>query len=1590
MMHKYCLNIFLALFLSIIWGGFNSVLAQVSNQTIPNGATTTAINFPATGCSYKWVNNTPGIGLPASGNGNIPSFTASNTGNGPVTATITATPVSSGFAYITNSGSNDVTVINVASHTLVKTIPVGVEPWGEAISHDGTRLYVANASQTPTTSDSPNGSVSVINTLTNIVTTTIPVDKTPFGIAISPDDSKIYVTNSNSGTVSVINTALNAVTSTILVSAPTGITISPDGKWLYVLSVAGGDLALYVINTIDNTIVTKVPTNSYSSGMAISPDGSRLYITKNDASTVMVVNTATNSLLTTIPVGGNPYGISVTPDGSKIYVTTLSPKGVYVISTINNTVLLTIPTNGYPYGISMAPDGSEIYVATENPDGVAVINTATNAVTNNITAGLSPISLGNFISAGTGCNSAPITFKITVNGASIPPPSVTAPNITYTTPQNYFVSTAITPLAPTNSGGAVPATIYGQVSTLAGSGSLGYVNNTGTSAQFNIPYTAVADAAGNLYVADANNNAIRKVTPTGAVTTFAGSLTGAPGFVNATGTAALFSNPDGIAIDASGNFFVGDYGNNAIRKITPAGVVSTFYQAPGAFGPTGVCFDNSGNLIVSAQDANQICSISPAGVLTIIAGSPSTYVGYINATGTAARFNLPEDVQVDASGNIYVADYLNNAVRMITPAGVVTTVAGSNVSGNTGSFANGVGTVARFNNLTGVAIGSGKVIYVADLRNNDIRRIMPDGTVSLVAGSASQAQGSANGTGTAASFFHPIDLYIDATGTGYVTDARNGMIRKIVLTGYTIDKPLPPGLTFNVTTGIITGTPTIIFPPTQYTVTAYNGGGFSQFTITITVRNQVVLPVVRPHFSYTSPQVYTVDVLIPPLGPTTTGGPVPATIFGSVSTFAGKNGTSGFLDATGTNAEFSGLWGIDIDASGNLYVADNIRIRKITPAALVTSLAGGNPSNASDGTGTAAGFNNIAGLTVSPSGNIFAGDINNRSIRQITPGGAVTTFAGSSINLFNPIGVTSDQFGNLFVADQSNDVIREILPDATSSVFAGNPTVIGSNDGPVAVATFNNPSDVKFDVSGNLYVADQNNNMIREIGNTGIVSTLAGTTTPGLINGPLTSARFTKPSALATDPAGDIYIADAHNLVVRMINQLGVVVPIAGDNLRKISADGIGGEANFYNAAGLVYTHGVLYATDQTCVRKIVVTGYTIEPSLPIGLNFDSATGVISGTPTSPSPATAYTITGYNEGGNYSTTVTISVILPAPVITYPTPQVYTVNTPITPLTPTNTGGAATSYTADQPLPAGLTLNPVTGIISGTPTVVSPATNYTITASNSGGSGSFTINITVVAKVLTPQTITFNPIPQKTYGDADFDPGALSTNNAIPIIYTSDNTAVATIVNGNIHITGAGTANITASQAGNADFIAASPVTEVLTVNKALLTITVRDETRFYGTPNPEFIITYTGFVYGETQAQLIAQAQATTPANETSPPGEYPINISGELSNNYTFNPIPGTLTIIAVSPNVVIPNAFTPNGDGYNDLWNIPALAGYPQCMVSIYNRYGGLIYQSRGYPSAWDGIYNGSQLPTGTYYYIIDLKNGTKPLSGYVALIR
>jgi len=270
-------------------------------------------------------------------------------------------------------------------------------------------------------------------------------------------------------------------------------------------------------------------------------------------------------------------------------------------------------------------------------------------------------------------------------------------------------------------------------STLAGlAGITNSTDGTGNAARFDTPTAVAADSAGNLYVADQGSHTIRKITSAGLVSTLAGSA-GNSGSTNGTGAAARFNYPAGVAVDAAGNIYVADTENHTIRKITSGGIVSTLAGTAGAPGST-------------------------------------------NSTGAAARFNSPTGLAVDAIGNVYVADSANNSIRVITPAGVVTTLAGE--TGPPGS-ADGTGGAARFNGPFGVAIDNvSKDVFVADTRNHTIRKIAAGGVVTTLAGTAGSA-GAAAGTGSAARFNSPYGLAIHRSGSLLVADSGNHTIRMI-------------------------------------------------------------------------------------------------------------------------------------------------------------------------------------------------------------------------------------------------------------------------------------------------------------------------------------------------------------------------------------------------------------------------------------------------------------------------------------------------------------------------------------------------------------------------------------------------------------------------------------------------------------------------------------------------------------------------------------------------------------------------------------------------------------------------------------------
>ena len=325
------------------------------------------------------------------------------------------------------------------------------------------------------------------------------------------------------------------------------------------------------------------------------------------------------------------------------------------------------------------------------------------------------------------------------------------------------------------------------ITTIAGlAGNAGTADGTGSAARFNGPSDVAVDGSGNLFVADTNNDTIRKITPAGIVTTVAGQA-GVSGSTDGTGSAARFNSPAGIAVDGAGNLFVADTNNHTIRKITPAGVVTTVAgvgrhqrqrrrhrhrRAVQLTRPTSTV-DGSGNLYVADTNNSTIRKITPAGVVTTLAGSPGI-AGSADGTGGAARFSSPEGVAVDGAGNLYVADTDNHTIRKITPGQRRQHLAG--LAGTSGS-ADGAGTNARFQYPSDVAVDAAGNLYVADTDNHTIRKMTPAGLTATVAGLAG-ASGSTDGAGTAARFYYPAGVAVDGAGNVYVADTSNNIIRE--------------------------------------------------------------------------------------------------------------------------------------------------------------------------------------------------------------------------------------------------------------------------------------------------------------------------------------------------------------------------------------------------------------------------------------------------------------------------------------------------------------------------------------------------------------------------------------------------------------------------------------------------------------------------------------------------------------------------------------------------------------------------------------------------------------------------------------------
>jgi sugar lactone lactonase YvrE len=354
-------------------------------------------------------------------------------------------------------------------------------------------------------------------------------------------------------------------------------------------------------------------------------------------------------------------------------------------------------------------------------------------------------------------------------------------NTALSTLSRLLLALAFAPAALASSNYTTPYTIK----TISGLvGLAGVANGQGTIALFQTPSGIAVDSAGNVYVSDTGNSTIRKITPTGLVSTLAGSP-GVIGGQDGTGAAAQFGAPTGIAVDGAGNLYVADSFLNTIRKVTPAGVVTTIAGTPRITGhadgtgpaaqfnqPSGIGVDGNGNVYVADTNNDTVRKVTPAGVVTTVAGLAGVS-GSANGSGSTARFNLPDGLVSDANGNLFVADQ-NEIIRTVSAAGAVASFAGS-VS-DAGS-SDGAGSAALFYNPTGLALDALGNLYVADSYNDIIRMVAPSGVTTTLAGRVS-TQGSADGTGTTALFDGPAAVAVDGSGNLYVADTFNDTIRE--------------------------------------------------------------------------------------------------------------------------------------------------------------------------------------------------------------------------------------------------------------------------------------------------------------------------------------------------------------------------------------------------------------------------------------------------------------------------------------------------------------------------------------------------------------------------------------------------------------------------------------------------------------------------------------------------------------------------------------------------------------------------------------------------------------------------------------------
>jgi sugar lactone lactonase YvrE len=586
-------------------------------------------------------------------------------------------------------------------------------------------------------------------------------------------------------------------------------------------------------------------------------------------------------------------------------------------------------------------------------------------------------------------------------------------------------------------------------------GGTGFADGAGKQARFNGANGTAIDSAGNIYVADMINAVIRKVTPTGVVSTLAGQPQ-VHGYADGPAASAMFIGPNAVAIDGSGNLYVGD--GWRIRKISPSGVVSTLAGSdPGSNDGTGsgasfrdvrgIVSDASGNLAIIDSSQNQtVRRVSSAGVVTTLAGSPGVF-GSADGTGATASFTNLNSIAADGTGDFYVGD--SPTIRRVRSDGSVSLFAGLPAAFG---MQDGPRLSARFIGINGLVFDNAGNLYIGDL--NAIRRIATDGETITLAGHGPSTGGDLDGTGGMAFVAGPSGLTLAPSGNAIVfASPTNGTLRTMSLGG---------------TVATIAGS-----SPQYASVDGTGEAARFYFPAAIAVD--------------ASGNVYV------PEGATNSVRRIDAG--GQVSTIGLKN------------VVWPNVRSIAMDAAGAVYLTESSanQIGRMASDGTVTILAGvAGVAGHQDGAGNQATFSFPGGIAVDAPGNVFVADSANSTIRKIDSTGTVSTVAGqvgqcghkdgppAQSLLCNPKGMALDGQGRLLIADEVSQTIRRLEHDGTLTTVAGVPFLPGLGNG--LVSMFRNPSAIVMDAEGNAFVADGGNGLIRRIAPNGFVSTVVGRT----------------------------------------------------------------------------------------------------------------------------------------------------------------------------------------------------------------------------------------------------------------------------------------------------------------------------------------------------------------------------------------------------------------------------------------------------------------------------------------------------------------